>query len=88
MTCIIFFESLISALVFFHAYVEILREDRLWLRNQLKEGNQDLMRIFLSNSEATSPLPKIDIRTLQINLRKYIAMIKQKNKAEQLVKFK
>lgn len=88
MTCIIFFESSISALVFFHAYVEILREDRLWLRNQLKEGNQDLMRIFLSNSEATSPLPSIDIRTLQINLRKYITMIKQKNKAEQLVKFK
>jgi len=36
----------INALVIYNLIVEILREDRIWIRNQLKAGDPEIIIIF------------------------------------------
>ena len=56
---------------------EILREDRLWIRNELKTNNEDLIAIFKSLKKPLSIPPyDVDLQHLQIKLRKHIKNVK------------
>lgn len=74
----------------FQIYLEILREDRIWIRNQIKCGDPEVISIFKEVKKPISILyiNIIDMQHLQIRLRKFVNSVKNKAKMEQLMKFK
>ena len=60
---------------------QILREDRIQIRNRIKEGDPEVLSFF-------KPLKQINMQQLQINLRKYLNQAKANIKMQQLIKFK
>jgi hypothetical protein len=69
--------------------LEILREDRIWIRNQLKIGDEEVVRIFREVKKAQRMTDfNRDIQQLQIKLRKYLGALKNRSKLEEITKFK
>lgn len=69
---------------YFCFHSEVLRDDRIWLRNKIKEVDPDVVQIFKKYLSKRPP----DLSSLQVNLRKHVMKIKDRCKKEQLQKFK
>ena len=69
---------------------EILREDRLWVRNQLKAGDEELVNMFKNVRKPVSIniFIFLDMQHLQIKLRKHVKAVKVNAKMEEMLKFK
>lgn len=57
-------------------HLEVLRDDRIWFRNKVKECDPDVIQIFKKYLSKRPP----DLSCLQVNLRKHIMKIKDKTK--------
>ena len=74
----------------FRDYSEILRDDRIWIRNRVKEMDPDILAIFRKTKKVGSGarMNESELHQLQVNLRKHVNRVKEKHKQEQLVRFK
>ena len=62
---------------------QILREDKIFIRNKIKENDFETINIFRKHRK-----PANDLQTLQIQLRKHVTNLKSRSKNEQLMKYK
>lgn len=69
---------------------EILRDDRIWIRNRVKEMDPDILAIFRKSKRVSNGarMNESELHQLQVNLRKHVNRVKEKHKQEQLVRFK
>lgn len=67
---------------------EILREDRIHIRNRIKEGDTEVLGFFRPLKNISKNSNDADMQQLQINLRKYLNQVKANLKMQQLIKFK
>jgi hypothetical protein len=70
--------------------LEILRDDRIWIRNRVKEMDPEILTIFRKSKRTPNGnrINDSELHQLQVNLRKHVNKIKEKHKQEQLTRFK
>lgn len=66
-----------------------MREDKIFIRNKIKENDADTMAIFKKRKKPVgNESHNSDLKALQIDLRKHVNNLKTKFKMEQLAKFR
>lgn len=70
--------------------VEILREDKIFIRNKIKNNDQETINIFkrFRKPATGKAISNSDLQGLQVQLRKHVTVLKSRFKNEQLMKFR